>query len=515
MELNEAVHRIVLRHLRLVVGCLIAGLALGFATAVGSPSLYSATARLVLEVPAPKTGAESATLANSGRAIATSYTHVRAALDAIKVDRDPAFLAAHRITVSSVGSSDVLQLTVRDRDAKVASALANALADDVIHTRRSVAEGGIPAAVARMDARIAEISAALAAVDTQIDAANDAIANSRDPQSLAAATAAANSERSRRETVSQQLLTVSTERSRLISTDAERPRAAVVDAANTPLEPDPSPMTANMALGALAGLTLGLGLAALFEAVRPSVVGRRSLSMAFNAPVLGELACCPEDLADFDVRAVQTTLRLAANAAGVSSAHLVAVDSDDDLEPLGALLQATTWKEREPEVLELAAPDWDKAAVRELQATTPARPSHPFAPTLLPATSTSNRTLPAWPPSTLPGAHTSPTASGGPRDIATNGLRHPYPDSGRPAFRVHAFDANAADAALDGQHGGFVVVAPEAGRRADLETVADLIAVSGRPLLGIIIYQRGRECSTRRRRHRNASDLVVPGGGRT
>lgn len=511
MELNEAVHRIVLRHLKLVVGCLVAGLALGFAAASGSPPLYSATARLVLEAPAPKSGAESATLANSGRAIATSFTHVSAALDAINVERDPARLAAHRITVGSVGSSDVLQLTVRDDDPKVASALANALAADIIKTRQTVAEGGIPVAVTRLDARITDLSAELAGIDVQIDQANIAIANSRDPQALAAATAAANSERSRRETVSQQLLALQSERTRLISADAERPKAAIVDAAKIPAHRDPSPLVADMALGGLAGLTLGLGLAALFEAMRPSVVGRRSLSLALNAPVLGQLTCCPADLDEFDVRSVQTTLRLAANAAGVRGAQLVAVEAGDDLEALGTLLQATTWKEREPAgVLALNGPDdWDQAASRELQiATTPGRPTHPFAPILLPASSELSRPLPAWPASAV--AH----PSSGHGDGGSNGSRNGYTEAGRAPFRVQAFDATSADGALEGQHSGFVVVVPEVGRRSDLETVADLISVSRRPLLGIITYSKRRDCSSRHRRAHHATVGTEPGGAK-
>lgn len=513
MELNEAVQRIILRHLKIVVGCLIAGLGLGYVAASGSPALYSATARLVLDAPAPKTGVEAAALANSGRAIATSYSHVAAALDAIKIKRDPARLAAHRINVKSVGSSDVLSLTVRDADPQVASALANALADDVVETRRSVAEGGIPVAVTKLDARIVELSAALAAVDKQIDDANAGIANSRDPQSLAAATAAASSERSRRETVSQQLLTVQTERSRLISVDAASPRAKVVDAANTPVDPEASQLLADMALGGLAGLTLALGLAALLEAVRPSVVGRRSLSLALDAPVLGQLTCCPANLDDFDVRTVQTTLRLAANAAGVSGAQLVAVDANDDLEALGTLLQATTWTERPSELLALQGPDgWDQAAALELHVSTPARPTHPFAPILLPAPSESARPLPAWPSSGAHPSHPSSMPHVGSGDIGSYGSRHAYPDPGRAGFKVQAFDTTSAETALDGQHSGFVVVVPEAGRRSDLETVADLIAVSRRPLLGIITYRKTRDCSSHHRRKHNPSDRVEPGG---
>ena len=88
-------------------------------------------------------------------------------------------------------------------------------------------------------------------------------------------------------------------------------------------------------LGGLAGLLIGLGLAALVETLRPSIVGAGAISRELGAPLLGEIH------KSGDVPAVVAeTARLAAIAADVRSIQLVAADPTRDLSGLAEAMQS-------------------------------------------------------------------------------------------------------------------------------------------------------------------------------
>src|SRR5919201_10536 len=124
MELNDAIRRTIGQHRRLLAVCLLAGVALALAFAPHGKE-YSASARLVLDMPDPIARQQSEAYADTAKAIATSPSQVSAALHRAGVRRgDPAKFAQKHVSVTALGSSGVIQLTVSDRDARSAAAIA-------------------------------------------------------------------------------------------------------------------------------------------------------------------------------------------------------------------------------------------------------------------------------------------------------------------------------------------------------------------------------------------------------
>jgi capsular polysaccharide biosynthesis protein len=473
VEIHEAAQRILRRHALLIALCVVGGLLLGWWVGTRPAPIYQSSARLVLDAADPKSEAESVALADTARGIATSYSHVHQALGTTDFTRDP-IEVSRSVRVRTVGSSNIVELTVSDRDPKAASALANALADEVVATRRRIGRGALPEAVQALDGEIAGLVDQLTAADARLDAANTAIASSRDPQALAAASAAANAFRSRRETIAQQLLTAQSQRVELVATDAERPRASVVDPAETPTAPQPSSLAQDTLLGGVAGLVLGLMLAALLEAMRPTVVGDRAVARALGGPLLGRLRCCPAHVTRAESDPLALRVHWAAAGAGAAVVQLVAVRPTDDLGRLVDTLHADGHPAHADTTGELGgqhAPAAPKEVVAAGAAVSPARRARsrngrarrPAARSA--STKVTDATLPADGRST-DGLELTPFC-----------IRFAYPDT-----------ASLLDVGF--HNAGFAVVAPAVCRRRQLEPLADLISFSRRPLLGVVTYRR-------------------------
>src|SRR5207248_6065006 len=118
---------------------------------------YTASARLVLDTPDPKSRTEAAAIADTAQAIATSPAQVQAALQRIRLDRDSINVADHDVTVRPLGTSGVLQLSVKDRNAQAAAAIANSLADQVIRARLRISSGALQTALARIGKQIEDL----------------------------------------------------------------------------------------------------------------------------------------------------------------------------------------------------------------------------------------------------------------------------------------------------------------------------------------------------------------------
>jgi hypothetical protein len=112
--------------------------------------------------------------------------------------------------------------------------------------------------------------------------------------------------------------------------------------ATPPLHSDPSGRFQYMVLGGLLGLIIGVGLAALSELIRPTVVGGDALARQFGVPVLGTLRTSRAGIVDDrDVAAAAGHVRLAARAAGVRRVELVGPPGSDITAPLAILRDAT------------------------------------------------------------------------------------------------------------------------------------------------------------------------------
>jgi capsular polysaccharide biosynthesis protein len=130
MELRDAGRRI-LWHYKILLVMMCVGAVVALALAKRSDEAYVASTRLVVS-----TSADSAVDADSVAAIATSVTQIKRVLAIVGIDRDPALVAAS-VSVRSIGTSGVVQLSVTDRDPSVAVKLASAITSQTGTVMRS------------------------------------------------------------------------------------------------------------------------------------------------------------------------------------------------------------------------------------------------------------------------------------------------------------------------------------------------------------------------------------------
>ena len=316
MELNQVAHRVVGQHWRLIVLVVVAGVAAALLISGGSPG-YAATTRLVLDTPDPTTRTESEAIADTGKALATSPALVRSALEAAGVDdRNAAHVAANDVSVTPLGTSGVLKLQVTDRNRQVAAHVANALALQVIRTRLSISNGQLDQIVSDLDDRIGALNRKIAALDAQMDALTAQGLTSGSQRDSASRT---------RDLLAQQRAALESERANVFVDAAKRPKPRIVSAASPPANATSSRLLEAGVLGAIIGLILGTGLAALIETFQPTVVGGDALARATGAPFLGAVSA-KDGSDDVGTALVANRLRLAARP--TNDVGLVAARAD-------------------------------------------------------------------------------------------------------------------------------------------------------------------------------------------
>jgi capsular polysaccharide biosynthesis protein len=341
MELHDVGRRIVGHYAWLIALLIVAGALVGAATGAGQTS-YTASARIVLDTPDPSTRQESTAIADTVRAIATSSSQVRKALRTAGIsNRDALDVAEHHVTVTGLGSSAVVRLSVTDRDRHVAADLANALAAQVISTRTRVTNGGVPAELASLDKRISDANEKISETDATIDQLNVQVALAGNGQAGNDLRAKRDTASRRRDFLSQQRGVLESERISLLGTYALRPRPSIISRAAVPVHADSSGVLPYMILGALLGLVLGLGNAALAETIRPTVVGGNALARELDTPLLGTLPSGRgSDVSDDDLAPIAARVRLAAEAAEIDDVELIAITPERvDLPQIAERLQ--------------------------------------------------------------------------------------------------------------------------------------------------------------------------------
>lgn len=420
MELNEVMGRIVGRHLGLITTLLLAGLLGAFAFHMNDASRYSATTRLVLDTPDPTNQAQSAVIADTARAIASSTSLVKDALDEVGVRRDARDLALHDIEVQALGISGVVQLSVIDSDPSVAVALANAIGKSVIQTRLEVTAGQAATVVRDLDRQISELQAQAGSLDRTIKGMNPQNGSTR---------AQLDQLLVQRDALTQRLAQLQGERANVEGSRALRPKAAIIDPARAPAQQLPGRRLPDIVLGGLLGLLVGVGVAAGLESLRPTLVGRTAIAKGIAAPILAELVGPPGRRGNrhgwhpADVAEAAMHVELVAVAAGVQQIQLMALDRQVDLSNLARVL----------------ADSLSTVTVEQVNTPTARRRRQGF-----------------W--QAQDGelvVHADPT-----RDAPQNG---------------------------DGRV-GLIIVTPIVVKLTDLDPVKDFLAISGWPLLGVILY---------------------------
>lgn len=232
-----------------------------------------------------------------------------------------------------------------------------------------------------------------------------------------------------REALSQRLSQLQTERATVEGDRALRPKAAIIDPASAPALRLPGRRLPDILLGGLLGLLLGVGVAAGLESLRPTLVGRTAIARGTAAPVLAELVGPPGR------RGHRYGWHPPDVAEAAMHVELVAVAAGVQRIRLMAL-------DRQADLSNLArvlADSLSAVAVEQVDTPTARRRRQGFR-------QAQDGEL---------AGHADPT-----RDAPQNG-------NGRV---------------------GLVIVAPIVVKLTDLDSVKDFLAISGWPLLGVILY---------------------------
>jgi capsular polysaccharide biosynthesis protein len=444
MELNEVVRRIFGQHWRLIAVFVVLGVAIPLLLHLGDRPSYTASARAVLDTKDPESRAEATAIVDTAKAIATSPSQVQDALQRAGVTgRDPVNVAKHHVSVQGLGSSGVFELSVSDRNPRIAAAMANALAAQVIRARLASTQGAKTEVVNQLDQKISDLSARISYLDAQISSFDERISRAATPEAAAALA----SDRTRAEqlkaTLVQQKAAAEAERNTVVSTDSQRPKPTILSRALPPASADSSRLPADLVLGALAGLILGIGLAGLIETFRPTLVGGDALARELNAPVLGMLPKEPEAEASLaQASAIAARVELAAEATALRKVALLAGGPPVDLGPLAERMQA-------------AFPPVAPAPTQEV-ATRPA------------VVSDRGGSVAGVPPASS--------------RLSLSGMS-------RGDLKIQPFSLEKGSK-NNGTKAGLILVLPTVIKKTELAEVGHLLSVAHMPMLGVITYVR-------------------------
>ncbi|RKS76589.1 capsular polysaccharide biosynthesis protein [Actinomadura pelletieri DSM 43383] len=410
------------------------------------------------------------------KAFATSDTLLRDVLRQQGIDRSPTKVAK-AVEVSGLGTSTIVELSVKDSEPDVAQALTDAIGTAVVQEINESSQGAIRQRLAEIDERVRVLQRRLGPL-TRGTAERDPDTDTVNERDLVQAELA--DLRSDRSDLRNQLLATS--------------RSSVVQPAV--LAPTSDPTVMMSVIAGLVGLVGGILIAVVVEAARPTIPGQRRVARRLGVPLLGHTDRGPGQLADLGRR-----VRLAAKKQDVDRVTLVGAPG-----PLPHELVSTV----------AAAVYGDGVPYGDDASTVAARPVH----ARVDDTETSEERpagsggkdadgddpSPSGPGSNNTGSNTTGSNTTGtegakstslvraagtavmpktPVEVAPVEARRPV--AARPLCHVHAFedmDPNADDVV------GVVVAVGPVTTAAGLDAVRDLVAASGWPLLGVVAASR-------------------------
>ncbi|TDD27216.1 hypothetical protein E1287_34980 [Actinomadura sp. KC06] len=385
------------------------------------------------------------------KAFATSDTLLREVLRRQGVDRS-APKVAKAIGVSGLGTSTVVELSVKDSDPAVARALTDAIGAEVVREINESNQGTIRQRMTEIDKRVRTLERRLGPLSRRaaaqpvpdIDAANE------------------------RERVQTELTDLRSDRSALLTQLTSAGTATVVQPAVLAPKTDPTVMMS--AIAGLVGLVGGILIAVVTEMVRPTIPGQRRVARRLGVPLLGWADRGTAQLADLGRRT-----RLAAKREGVDRVALVGAPGPLPAGLVSAVALAVYGDETRP------VPPRRSQAVEDDE---PDETGEDGADGEKPSLNSGG-----------PGGKksTSVVRAGGGTAVMTkkSGEASPseitQPVPVRRLCHVHAFED--IDPGSDETVGVVVAVGPVT-TVSGLETVRDLVAASGWPLLGVVAASR-------------------------
>jgi capsular polysaccharide biosynthesis protein len=323
MEIDEIAARLLRQYWALMLLCIaVPVLAIGL-TAKKQAPMYAASARLDSGITVPASNAQAQAIVSQIQGIATGKTVAAKALHDVGVTRNLIDFVNKDISVTGLGGSQVVDLTVTDRSPQVAAALAKVLASEVVTSINSVGQSGLSAALSAIDQEIVRYSEQRSVLAAQV------AADPKNQQLQAKLTG-----------LDQVLGSFSGDRSRLLIQASSQGLSTVLDQPVVPLKPQSKALMQKLGLAGLLGLVAGILIASIAETIRPTVPGARRVSRRLGAPALGQLRSADmrgERTPDLENLALR--LRLAATHADVSTVALVDVNGEHELADLAHSLE--------------------------------------------------------------------------------------------------------------------------------------------------------------------------------
>ncbi|GAA1778932.1 hypothetical protein [Actinomadura chokoriensis] len=388
------------------------------------------------------------------KAFATSENLLSGVLRAQRVERSTVKVAK-AIEVTGLGTSTIVQLSVKDRDPDVARRLADAIGAAVVKEINTSNQGSITQQMEQIDKRVRELEKKLGPLSRR--------AGAQPNPDIGAA--------NERERVQAELTDLRSNRSDLQTQLSTAGTASVVQPAV--LAPRTNPVVMMASIAGLVGLIGGILIAVVTEMVRPTIPGQRRVARRLGVPLLGWADRGPVRLADLGRR-----IRLAAKKEGVGRITLVGAPGPLPADLVSSVASAVYGDDTK---VVTARPGSDDGGGEGGEG----GPGDDGGPSLN---------------SSGPGGKTSTSVvrAGGTAvmtkksEVSPSEVTQPVPV--RRLCHVHAFED--IDPGSDEVVGVVVVVGPVT-RVAGLETVRDLVAASGWPLLGVVAVSRKISTSTR------------------
>ncbi len=459
MGLSEPYRCIVSGHWRLITWFVLLPIAAVAALGSTASTKFVATARIQASSATLGSDTEADSLLNRVKGVATSTSVVAQAMRTAHISGRDAAEVAGEVSVTRLGSSTVMDISVTDRRQGVARDLAGVLATRVVEFMGGQGSSALQKLVSSLNAE----QQRLLARRQKIVATLSAPAKSTDTPVLSAQLS----------NIDQQTADIAATLRQVQVTLATGSSASVISTPATAKPATDSP-TVRLVLVGIAGLAAGLLVAALLEMLRPRLADAHAVARELEAPVLGSLsdergpagpgsarrwwarpsaagAAGPES----DLAAI--AIRRAAVSAQLRHVALIGASTGADLVELAEVLDA-------------------KQATTARPAPTEARPNGRSSATTMPSESRPHR--------------------GGSRQTATATAVKPLAQAA-PWRPVRVVAVTEAGGRSDDELLGLLVVAHDLTPMKAVRRVRDLSVATGWPVIGVLDAGRRQRASLR------------------
>lgn len=302
MEIDEVAARVVRSYWALLLVMTVLPLVLVGLAMSGREPPYTAGTRLQASSRATDAAPGDAGVSivvSQVKAFATSENLLGGVLRQQHLDRSTV-KTAKAIGVTGLGTSTVVELSVKDRDPDVARRLADAIGAAVVTEINESNQGSIRQQMDDIDKRVRTLEKRLGPLSRR--------AGAQPNPDIGAA--------NERERVQAELTDLRSNRSDLQTQLSSAGTASVVQPAVQAPRTNPVVMTA--AIAGLVGLVGGILIAVVTETARPTIPGQRRVARRLGVPLLGWVDRGPEQLADLGRR-----VQLAVKKEGVGRVAVV------------------------------------------------------------------------------------------------------------------------------------------------------------------------------------------------